>query len=81
MHPTAQWDVTMRIFGACVLTIVASVKEMPFVRESVTDISKCFVQGIPRTCFFDRFACTTSSQYLKERAVFKASLCIQIMNV
>lgn len=80
-HPTSQWDIIMRIFGSCVLMFVASVKEMPFVRGSVADISKSFVQRIIRTYFFDRFACTISSQYLKERVVFKASLCIQIMNI
>lgn len=33
---------------------LASVKEMPFVRGSVTDISKSFVQRILRTSLTDR---------------------------
>lgn len=81
IHPTSQWYIIMRIFGGCVLMFLASVKEMPFVRGPVTDISESFVQRILRIHFFDRFACTTSNQYLKERAVFKASLCIQITNI
>lgn len=81
VHPTAQWDVIMGIFGGCLFMFVASVKDMPFLRSSVSDISKSFVQRILRTHFFDTFACTTSCQYLKERATFKAQLCIQVRNV